>query len=1127
MIDRLKNKAPGKSMSSHKYSKTIFAFVCMLLMGAVSLPAQYKFKHLNIPLNSNRIECIAQDYEGYIWIGTLAGLHKYDGVNLTEYLYSNDTTSLNASRVYQVLEDRRNRFWIATENGIYEYNRDLDNFKRHVNEPIASKNGANNHIHDIHEDKRGRIWVSGAAGGLQLFDEKRKEFRSVIASWNAKLLTQHTVLDIESGPDQTLLLGTSDFGVWVYDDQSSKIERFGQINIRQVLGDRPVRRLFVDSQDQLWVMLSDFGVLKTRLESSMDAFTLYQNQPDDNHSLFNNRVDHMIEDAKGNIWLANQNGGLHLFNPEEDNFTRFQPSDNDPNSIGNMSVRYLFEDRQGRFWVGSHLAGIDIYDPAVSKFELYEYSETGNSISSPVVTSFLETSAGNIWITTDGGGLNFMDRSNNQFTSYQRNEKDKNSIGSNAALCIERDNQGGLWIGTWQTGISVFNPNSGKFTTPYASIEGLRDIYSMFKDSQGNMWIGGYRYGLSIFNPDGNLISSYESDPSTGLSLNDDNILHFMETSKGEIWIATEFNGLNKTSGDPQSLKFHRYAHDPNDSNSLASNTVNFIFEDQDQHIWAATEGGLSKYIPELNHFENFDSDHGFDSDNIRSIASDKEGRLWMGTSKSLTRFDPKTYEVKNYYSDDGVQSGEFNKRAIKKLSTGEIAIGGYKGYNIFHPDSMSQDHNVPIPKIIGLSIFNQPVEIGANSVLKKHMSQTDQINLAYDQSVFTISYVGIGFTQPDRTQYAYRLQNFEEQWNFVRTRKEATYTNLDPGNYIFEVKSANRDGIWSEEVASIQIIIIPPWWMTTYFYIGLIIIVLAGIIGFIRYRTISLIERKKELERQVVERTTEVSNLNTQLEDSNNQLLEKAKHLEETIKTLKETKSKLLLSEKMASLGIFTAGIAHEINNPINFISGATQGLFELYEKSNKLGKEDQEIYLKLKEIIGMGVEKSSQIISSLRNYSYNENQNFEAYNIVECCEDALVILSHKIKPKSIQIDSRFPKSLTCECLPGKIGQLFVNLLSNAIDAVAHKGTIAIEMTSSDDCITILIRDNGIGIDQAEIPHLFDPFYTTKEAGKGTGLGLYISYGIIEEHAGKITVDSGDKGTQFKIELPKRQQSK
>ena len=493
---------------------------------------------------------------------------------------------------------------------------------------------------------------------------------------------------------------------------------------------------------------------------------------------------------------------------------------------------------------------------------------------------------------------------------------------------------------------------------------------------------------------------------------------------------------------------------------------------------------------------------------------------------------------------NDGLQSNEFNTNASFTNRQGMMFFGGINGLNIFHPNNISDNQFVPPIVFTGFEILNKDVEVGENYPLKKTINTADQIYLSYKDYMFTLEFAALNFTNPEKNQYKYKLEGFDKDWNEVGTRRFATYTNLPGGNYVFKVKGSNNSGIWNEQGASVKIYISSPFWHKTWFHTtAALLLIMLGYLLY-RYRVKQIKSKKEALESEVLDRTKRIYQQKTKLEQANNTL-------NATLDELKKAQAQLVQSEKMATLGELTAGVAHEINNPVNFIYSGINGLnknlqafmeisqkyesissstefkamiMEIEELKAKIGYEEviNDIH-KMMETIKEGAERTAGIVKSLQLFSRSDNATPEKADIHKSLDSTLKILNNRIG-KNIQIEKKYDLSIPeIDCFPGQLNQVFMNIIINAVEAIAKKeGRITIETSKENGHVVVSIQDTGDGMHENIQSRIFEPFFTTKEVGKGTGLGLSISYGIVEKHGGSITVESAPgKGADFRIILP------
>jgi PAS domain S-box-containing protein len=435
----------------------------------------------------------------------------------------------------------------------------------------------------------------------------------------------------------------------------------------------------------------------------------------------------------------------------------------------------------------------------------------------------IQDQEGLIWIGTSFTGLNSFDSTAEQFTNYRHDDSDPNSLSSNRVISLYEDRAGTIWIGTWGGGLNAFDRETGRFT-------------------------------------------HYRHDPADSQSLSQDEIPVILEDQAGMLWIGTT-QGLNRF--DRKKGMFTRFLHDPANPNSLIQNLVLSLYEDRSGSLWIGTVGGLDKFDQASGQFTHYSRQDGLPGDTIYGILEDDQGHLWISTSNGLTRFNPQTETFRNYHEGDGLQSNTFAPySAYAQSPSGEMFFGGYGGFNAFYSDQIKDNPNPPPVMITDFRLANKPVPIGGNSILQQSILDTDQLVLSHKDDVFSFEFAALNYRSPEKNRYKYKLEGFEEDWNEINsTRRFATYTNLNPGNYVFRVIAANNDGVWNEEGTSIAITITPPWWETNWFRIGLGLLVIGLLVGTYRWRVRSIEARSQELEALVQERSAALSSAENQIQ--------------------------------------------------------------------------------------------------------------------------------------------------------------------------------------------------------------------------------------------------------------------
>ena len=390
------------------------------------------------------------------------------------------------------------------------------------------------------------------------------------------------------------------------------------------------------------------------------------------------------------------------------------------------------------------------------------------------------------------------------------------------------------------------------------------------------------------------------------------------------LWLGTLGGGINKF--EEEKGQFVHYKSDPSNQNSLSSDSVVSIHEDKTGAFWIATNGGgLVKFDPANETFTNYKESDGLPSNVIYGILEDEEKNLWLSTTRGLSRFNPRTEKFKNYDVSDGLQSNEFNGGAYYKSRNGEMFFGGVNGFNIFYPENIKDNPHIPPVVITDFQIFNKSVHVGkgkdGRSILRKSITETKEIELSYKDNVISFEFAALDYRIPEKNQYAYMMEGFEENWNYVGNRRFAAYTNLPPGGYVFRVKGSNNDGVWNEEGVSLKITVTPPFWQTLWFRGFVIGAILLFLVTVYRIRTHTIREKAKQLEKQVEERTGELKAANKELQQ---EILER-KLAEEAVQTEKAYIDQLFESAQEAIVMTDNDGQVLRVNSEFTRLFGYT----------------------------------------------------------------------------------------------------------------------------------------------------------------------------------------------------------
>jgi signal transduction histidine kinase/ligand-binding sensor domain-containing protein len=1055
------------------------------MSGVFAQPKRLQFKYLTPDngLSSSIASCIIQDHKGLMWIGTADGLNRYDGFNFVVYKnIPEDSTSLADNVIKALFEDHNRNLFIGTEDGLCLYDKGKDRFLNYFYDKASPLKGLSCTVSKIMEDSAGNLWLATSVG-LVYFDRlKNKITQYSHDDNNPSSISNNNVECVFSDKKGRFWVATRG-GLNLFLSESGTFKHVERDETGNSLSGTIFINIAEDRDGNVWFGSTEgLYCLKNKLKSGFDSLKHYHHEAGNSNSLSINLVRSLFVDDSGNIWIGTDNGGINLFNKEKQNFWHYMKDDYDPRSLNNEAIESIYQDKTGNLWFGTYTGGLNIAvnnREAIIKYENLPGAQL--SLSHNTVTCFSEDQKGQIWVGTDGGGLNLFDRKTERFHRYNIGNS---SLSSNAILCIHEDSLNQLWLGTWEGGLVRLDLKSGRITSLTTKNSGIQDdnIYAIAEGRNNDLWLGSFEHGLIHYEINERKFTEYTEENS---GLGNDMVIKIEEFSNRRLIIGTT---QNFQIFSPENNQFTTYRSDPYNLNSLSYPRVTDILPENDTCIWIGTPDGLNQFNPKAKSFKRYYKKDGLPDNFIKGLISDRQGFLWVTTGNGVCRFDYKHKKFKNYTKADGFQSNEFSERSILRTKGGELLMGGTRGFNLIYPEKISENQNIPDVLITDLKIFNKSVKPGMKgSPLNMSITETRSLTLSHELSVLTFNFAVMDFSVPEKNQYAYMMENFDKDWIYTANKGEATYTNLNPGNYVFRVKGSNNDGVWNETGTSIRITILPPWWNTWWFRLIMFTAVILIFAAILILRVRQLKNQKLLLEKSVAEKTSELKELN-------------------------------------ASKDKFFSIIAHDLKNPFSTIIGFSELLNE------EINSEYPSKAKEYANTINTSAEQTYKLLENLLEWANSQRGkiSFEPcmVNINELLSEELNVLSDMARTKNIDLKSFLPDNLIISADKNMIKTILRNLISNAIKFTHKGGKVEVKAKIDNGQVIISVTDSGVGMTKETIAKLFrlDANLSTRgtENEKGTGLGLFLCKEFTEKHDGKIVVESeSGKGSLFKVVFP------
>jgi len=1102
----------------------LFAFLHPFLTKAGDyFPARFTPVSSNEGLSQGFVSCIIQDSRGFIWFATKDGLNKYDGYSFSVYRHDPENEfSLSENFILDIFEDSRGYLWLAMPHGVDVFDPLSETFS-HVSFTMVQTNRPGIAA-DFTEDAQGNVWGRSPEGYYR-FEAKERDTKSTRFSERYKIAATPLEKILRNETRAQLYCFERNGDAWVGRNDSlffftkesfaagKPSAAYAQSAFSGVPGGE-IRQIFPDTLRNELLLITSEGLVFYDKRSRQAGKIVLRKLGD-----FPNPKVTSI-DEHGNVWMY-FDGRLRVYKRSSGELQQVEPVNISREVFSSYNFRAALVDRSGMLWLGTNGFGAFKYNPRVAAFQL---------LDSRGVSLVNEDHAGNVYVSLMSDWYRFDTAARLLGERAFNAPLFRHTIGDRAGLLprtFMQDAQHIFWLNYGEGVLARYDEraNSIKFFRAEAPPSEWPNFASKtWFDKNGDPWI-------SLECGPSNYICRFDRaserfDAPVKIPLVRDNFTYAYVSSvhigaNGDMWLGT-IDGLMRFT--PATGDWKIYRNVPGDKESLSSDIIFSLCPDPlqpERYLWAGTNsGGLNRFDLATGKFRRYTEKQGLPNNVIYGVLGDAQGHLWLSTNYGLCRFDVRTEACKNFFASDGLQGNEFNRYAYFKTSKGELYFGGVNGVSFFKPDALNNPERPPAVSFTGLRLFNRSVSFrDSGSVINKPVDFMEEIVLTYDQSVIAVEFAATDYAAPEKNQFKYMLEGFDKDWTFSGPRHEAIYTGLVPGEYRLVVLGANSEGVWSKTGRTLKIIVLPPWWQTWWARTLFALLAVGSVVGFFFARTASLRRSRKLLEEKVKERTRE---------------------LNDSVLHLEQTQKQLIKNEKLASFGQLTAGIAHEIKNPLNFINNFSElGGEMLSELRNaETPEEREEILANLENFlqkISFHGNRVDSIIKSMLNHSRAGAQK-QAMDINKMCEEFANLAYHSMRANvqdfscalKKQLDPNLPQLYV---IPQDISRVLLNLLNNAFYAVnerrktaGHEYTPEVSITTraENGIAQVIIRDNGSGIPPEVMEKLFDPFFTTKPSGEGTGLGLSISYDIVHSHGGRIQVESKQNVfTEFTISLP------
>ncbi|MDD3078150.1 MAG: two-component regulator propeller domain-containing protein [Paludibacter sp.] len=1023
-----------------------------------------------------------------MWFGTRNGLNRYDGNTFTVFKHNTFSKQLSISdnQINCLVEDNYHALWIGTADGLNRM--DLKNEEITIYKSEDNVGLLNDGILSLLFDRQKRLLV-GTKTGLNIFLSNTKRFEAVNWNGKSKYLSISSLYQTHSGE---ILIGTTTKGLFVCDKDFRVLNHFDSNSFQPLAGNN-ITALFEDSKNQIWVGVYEKGLSKLNLDNQEVI-----NFNPTNSGLSSKNIRSIVQ--RGNNILLGTSDGLNIVDLSSNTISKINYNFGQSNGwLSHPSVFSTFVDKVGTLWVGTYSGGISFDNQFNNRFKYYDLTYGKNAFVG-IFGAMAYQPDDKLWIASEGGGLLELNLNTKEFNNYlvEKNatwEYSKNIIKS---LYIENNI---IWCGAFKGRVYKFDSNTKKFTLAYRLAPNAT-IYKIYRDLSSNLWICTSSDSAGLYKVTSRTIEN--SFPiQGGKYIHFPNVRTFKEIRKNVYLIGTRNAGLILYDTNKKSIL--KYNMNQKSNRQIYNNYITSIIRKKNGEIWVGSYGGgIFLFKETVGVLKKITTEQGLIEDIVCDIVESNDGNLWVSTNNGLSEFNTETGKIKNFDQGNGIYVREFSPHGGVKLPSGDICFSGSNGIISFNPTQLNKNPNIPEVVLRSLFINNKIVEPNDSSlILKNTIDNSDKIILKYNQNNISITYAALNYIFPEQNQYAYRLIGHDDNWNRVENRKEAYYTNLSPGKYIFQVIASNNDGKWNNSGKSIEIIIQPPIWARWYAYLFYFLLFVT-IVGTIIFYVV------------------------------------KEKQLEDNLQK-KQFEQQKLEEFHQAKVRLFT-NFSHDLRTPLTLIITPLEDILRRIDINASVRASIQMIYNNAQRLL--------LLVNQLMDLRKNQSGNMKLkvtqqdlclfLNEIYCVFNQIAVIRNiefTFTHDSDAIDAWFDKNL--------LEKVVFNILSNAFKFTEGDGKITIDLkritpielkklnsngmfTIKDSAyyVCLSISDTGKGISPSEIEYIFTPFYQAQhnddEHVIGTGIGLSLALSIVRLHYGMMWVEPNlPKGSIFKVAIP------